>query len=146
MGVTKVRTQVVPSINCALVPALGNLPIERSKGPSAGTTRPAEPRSVVLGALRLPAEGASLWWTRLGAASSARRSLTPAFPAELQSGCTLHTLLATAVGSVLFQRGGNRSPRAWHEAMMSGCVAQGCRVERRDRSSAIWGTPDVLPT
>jgi hypothetical protein len=25
-------------------------------------------------------------------------------------------------------------------------LAQGCRVMRRDRSSAIWGTPDVLPT
>jgi hypothetical protein len=24
-------------------------------------------------------------------------------------------------------------------------LAQGCRVERRDRSSAICGTPDVLP-
>jgi hypothetical protein len=25
-------------------------------------------------------------------------------------------------------------------------VGQGCRVERRDRSAAMWGTPDVLPT
>jgi hypothetical protein len=25
-------------------------------------------------------------------------------------------------------------------------LAQGYRVERRDMSSAIWGTPDVLPT
>jgi hypothetical protein len=25
-------------------------------------------------------------------------------------------------------------------------VAQGCRVVRRVKSAAIWGTPDVLPT
>jgi hypothetical protein len=25
-------------------------------------------------------------------------------------------------------------------------VAQGCPIERRDRSAAMWGTPDVLPT
>jgi len=29
---------------------------------------------------------------------------------------------------------------------MSLVMAQGCRVGRRDRSAAIWGTPDVLPT